>query len=296
MPVDTIYDQYRIQFGDTLHVLAQQQKSRLRPYVMERMMQGEAMSYDGLGTVEARELTGRLNKTQFADIEHLRRKIPRRQFEVTLPIDQFDVEGRMSNPQQDYAQAVMMAMDRMYDRVCIEAMFADVQTGKDFSTTITATSDGVLTVNATGGLTLAKLLEIQQNFVDNEIGNDIPIDIVYGITGDEQTTLLQISQLTSGDFTRQYALERGALTYAVGIGLVKFGAGVSNPMLAVSGGVRTSFALSTGGLCVGLSRDFGIKVSDRNDYINVTQVQVTGVIGAVRTEGKRIQKVTTTDI
>lgn len=296
MPGESVYNNYITQFSSMIHVKAQQMKSRLRPYTMERVIKGESAAYDGIGPVEARELVGRLNKTQFADIEHTRRQIPRRQFEVTLAIDKFDVEAKLTDPQGDYANAVLMAMERMYDRVCIESMFADVKTGKDFSGTVTFAADGGVTVDATAGYTLAKLLAILQTFADNEIGNDMPVDLVSGISGDEQTTLLQIAQLTSGDYSRQYSLEKGRIVNACGLNYILFGASVANPMLPVSGGVRTSFALATGGLCVGIGRDFGITIKDRADYVNVKQVQITGVMGACRTEGARIVKVTTTDL
>lgn len=296
MAMETVDAHLITQFNDMMHVKAQQMKSRLRPYVIIKKMTGNDFAYDGLGPVEARELTGRFNLTQFDDIEHFRRKLSRRRFSVTLPIDDMDVEGRLTDPQGDYAQQTVNAMERVFDRVCYDAMFADVQTGKDFSTTVTATADGVLTVDATGGFTYPKLLEIRRNFFDAEVGNDIPVEVAIGISGDENSTLLQINQLTSGDFTRQVAVDKGQIVTACGMNLVMFGASVVNPLLAVAGGVRTSFALSYGGLCVGLSRDWKITIKDRADYTDVKQVQITGVLGAVRTEGRRIQKLTTTDL
>lgn len=295
MAMETVDNHLITQFSDMMHVRAQQLRSRLRPYVTIKKMTGDVFAYDGLGQVEARELTARFNQTQFDDLEHFRRKLSKRRFSVTLPIDRYDVEGMLTDPQGEYANACVAAMERVFDKVCIDAMFADVQTGRDFGTTVTFANDGGLTVNATAGLTLAKLLEIRKNFVDNEVGNDIPVDIAYGISGDEYSTLLQISQLTSGDFTRQFALEKGEIIKAVGMNLITYGASVNSPMLPVSGGVRTSFALATGGLCVGMAREWEITIKDRPDYVDTKQVQITGVLGAVRTEGKRLQKVTTTD-
>lgn len=295
MPMETSQDHFTIQFRNMMHVRQQQRKARLRPYCKELPMTGESMAYDGLGTVEARELNARFTRTQFDDIEHFRRKLGKRRFAVTLPIDASDLESKLTDPQGEYASAALMAMERVYDRVVYDAMFADVQTGQDFSTTVTAANDGVLTVNATGGLTLPKLLEGRQNFIDNEVGNDIPVSKCMGISGDEHTTLQQIQQLTSGDYSRQFSLENGEMVRAVGMDLVVFGASVVNPVLAVSGGVRTSFIMAKDAICVGMVRDWKVKVAERDDYVDTTQVQITGVLGAVRTEGKLIQKLTTTD-
>lgn len=286
-----------IQFSELIHNRAQQVKARLRPFVEIRQMDGKAMAYDGMGTVEATEIMGRYAPVEFADIEHFRRKITRRRFGVTLPIDDYDIEERLLDPESKYAEATVKAMERKFDRVVVEAMFKDVATGEDFENTVTATDDGVLTVDATGGLTYEKLLEIGENFIDNEVGNDNDVNVVMGITGSEHTDLMSELELTSGDYSKEYVVDKGKMQMATGIGLVKFAGnavGGANPILSVSGGVRTSFAMAEGAICVGLSRAWKIKIQDRNDLYDTKQVQITGVLGAVRTEGKLIQKVTTT--
>lgn len=295
MAMETVDQHLITQFSDMMHVKAQQIRSRFRPHVIIKKMTGDRFAYDGLGDVEARELTGRFSQTQFDDIEHWRRKIAKRRFSVTLPVDKNDLEGRLKDPQGEYATAVTRAMERVFDRVCYDALFADVQTGRDFENTVTFANDGGLTVNATGGLTYPKLLEINQNFMDNEVGNDSPVDIIFGVSGDEHTTMMQISQLTSGDFSRQYVVDKGQITNVLGMQLIKFGASARKPVLTVSGGTRSCFAMATGGLCVGMAREWEITIKDRPDYVDTKQIQITGVLGAVRTEGKLVQKVTTTD-
>lgn len=294
---DSVSQHAIIQFSELIHNRAQQVKARLRPYVEIRQMDGKAMAYDGMGTVEANEIMGRYAPVEFSDIEHFRRKITRRRFGVTLPIDEYDIEERLTDPESKYAEAVVKAMERKFDRVVIEAMFKDVQTGEDFENTITAVNDGVLTVDATGGLTYEKLLEIGQNFIDNEVGNDNDVNFAMGITGSEHTDLMSELELTSGDYSKEYVVDKGKMQMATGIGLIKFAGkavGGANPILPVVTGTRTSFCMSEGAICVGLSRAWKIKIQDRNDLYDTKQVQITGVLGAVRTEGKLIQKVTTT--
>lgn len=295
MAMETIDAHLVTQFSDMMHIKAQQIKARMRPYVEIKKMDGDNYAYDGLGDVEARELTGRFNQTVFDDIEHFRRKITRRRFVVTLPMDKHDIEGKLTDPQSQYATASLRAMERVFDRVVYDAMFADVQTGREFDTTVTFANDGGLTVNATGGLTYPKLLEIGQNFIDNEVGNDSPVDIVFGVSGDEHTAMMQLTQLTSGDYSREYVVDKGQIVQAVGMKVVKFGASARKPVLSVSGGTRSCFAMATGGVCVGLSRNWEITVKDRPDYVDTKQIQIVGTLGSVRTEGKLVQKVTTTD-
>lgn len=296
MPQETIDALLITQFSDMMHVKAQQLRARLRPYVKIKKMVGDVFAYDGLGTVEARELSSRFSATQFDEIEHFRRKITKRRFSVTLPVDKNDLEGMLTDPQGQYAEEAVHAMERIFDKVCYDAMFADVYTGRDFGTTVSFANDGGLTVTATGGLTLAKILEIKKNFMDNEVGNDVPVNIVLGISGDEHTTLIQIDQFINTRYTSEMALQDGIITKVCGMDLVAFGDSSTRPLLSVSGGVRNCFALATGGLCVGMAREWEISIKDRPDYVDTKQIQITGVLGAVRTDGDLIQKLTTTDL
>ena len=297
MAMETIPAHAITQFSDMMHVRAQQAKSRLRPWVEIVKLEGESFAYDGLGTVEAREVTTRYAQVVFDDIEHNRRKLIGREFTVTLPISESDMEVRLTDPKGKYAEACVKAMERVFDRVVYDAMFADVATGQSFGTTVTFANDGGSTVNATGGLTLAKLLEAQAGFIDDDVttGEEDAMDLAMGITGDEHSTLLQIATLTSRDYSSQFQLEKGRLLYAVGINMLRFGANATNPILSVASTVRTSFVTSRGAMCVGLQRPWKMKLQERTDLENTHQVKISGRLGAVRTEGKLIKKFTVTD-
>lgn len=292
--VATIDQALITEFSDMVHQEAQQMNSRFKPYVTIKQMSGDVWAYDGLGRVEAREIVGRNVPATFDDINHNRRKVSRRRFVVNLPIDASDVRGALLDPQSEYAKAAAAAMMRKFDAVVYDASFADVKTGRDFETTVTATNDGVLTVNATAGFTYEKLLELKQNFFDNDVGIDNNEGLFLSITGKEHTALMGEIELVSGDYNRDYVVEKGVITKALGIDLVQFAANAPQPIIGVSGGTRTLLAGSTRGICVGMSKEMAIKIQERNDYIETTQVQVVMELGAVRTEGVLVQKVTTT--
>ena len=282
-----------IQFSDMVHQEAQQLQARFRPWTKIKQMTGDVFAYDGLGTVEATEVIGRHQSSTPSDIEHRRRKISRRRFVVTLWIDGSDVRGMLLNPEGEYAQACARAMERCYDRIMAEAAFASVYTGRDFGTTVTASTDGVLTVTGTGGLTYEDLLDVKSNFTGGEVGTDVKEAFCLAITEDEEKAMMKENQLTSGDFSRQYPIDNGEITKALGMSLLKFGSLVSRPVLNVSGGVRDCIALAKGAICAGMSKEFAISIKDRPDLIETTQVQVIYEFGAVRTEGKLVQKLNT---
>jgi hypothetical protein len=282
------------QFSDRVHVAAQQIKARLRPHVEIIPMTGDDFAYDGLGTVEATQIIGRQQKTQFAEINHLRRKISRQRFAITLPIDESDVRGMLQNPQGEYAKACVRAMERVFDRIVVSALFASVNTGRDMTTVVTAATDGVAVVGATGGLTYAQLLAINKNFIDQDVGNDAPENIVMGIAGNEYVTLMQETELVDSLYSQHYAIDKGRMMSAAGINIVQFAGGVPKPILNVTASVRKCFAMSTRGICVGMSKEFAVKVEPRPDYVELYQVQIVFELGAVRTEGVLVQEVDTT--
>lgn len=292
--VQTIDQALITEFSEMVHHESQQKTSRLKPYSIMKQMSGDIFAYDGLGSVQAREVQGRNVPATFDDITHNRRKISRRRFVVNLPVDSSDVRGALLDPDSEYAQAIAAAMMRQYDRVIIDAAFADIATGRDFETTVTATNDGVDTIDATSGLTYEKLLEIKQQFIDDEVGIDEGEKFFLTITGDQHTDLMGEVELTSGDYTRQFAVEGGQITNALGLNLVPFGAGVTNPLFPVVSGERNLIAASSRGFCVGVSKEMSLKITERDDYIETYQVQAVMEIGAVRTEGELVKKVRVT--
>ncbi len=292
--VDSIDKALVIEFSDMVHKVSQQMTSRLKPYLEVKQMSGDVFAYDGLGRVEAREVSGRNVAASFDDIQHNRRKITRRRFVINLPIDESDVRGSLMNPQSNYAQAIAAGAMRQYDRVAYQAAFADVLTGRDFETTVSASTDGVLTVDATAGLTYEKILEINQNFMNNDVGEDQQEKLFMTVTGAEHTQLMQEEELISSDFNRAFVVEKGRIRNACGIDLIPFAASVPSPIIPVASAQRQLLAASSRGICLGISKEMSIKIQERTDLIETNQVQVVFEIGAVRTEGALVQKVTVT--
>lgn len=285
-----------IQFSDQVHTKAQQMKSRLRSRVELKMVKGEDYAYEDIGSLEAIEITSRHQKTQGQDISHGRRRIRMREFRCTIYLDKKDQLETLIDPQRNYSLAVARSLYRKFDSVAASAAFATVASGKDFSTSLTFAADSGVTVDATSGLTYEKLLETEENFIDSDVGTDELEDYYLTVTGEENTDLKGETELMSGDFTRQFALDskNGRLQVANGFELVHFAANAALPILSVSGSTRDLIAASKRAICVGISEELTVEIDKRPDLNNCTQVQSSMFMGAVRTEGKLIQKVQTT--
>lgn len=283
-----------IQFSDQVHTKAQQMKSRLRERVELKMVKGEDYAYEDIGSLEAIEITSRHQKTQGQDISHGRRRIRMREFRATIYLDKKDQLETLIDPQKNYALAVARSLYRKFDAVAASAAFADVATGKDFSTNLTFAQDGGLTVDATSGLVWEKLLEIEENFIDGDVGTDEVEDFYITVTGEENTDLKGETELTSGDFNRDFDSRDGKLARVNGMEVVRFAANAALPILTVNTSTRDCIAASKRGICVGISEELTVEIDKRPDLNGAIQVQSSMFLGAVRTEGKLVQKVQTT--
>lgn len=282
------------EFNAAMDVQEQQMTSRLLPYAIRRPIgSGEDFAYDGLTEVQAYHANGRNPDIQPVEAAFTRRKMSRDRVVVTLLVDNKDVRGMLTDPQSDLAKLCIAAVERETDRIIYDAMFATVYTGRSFATSVSYTTDGVTSVDATSGLTYEKLLEIRANFIDAEVGNQGQIPIAMGITGDEHTDLMSEVELTSGDYTSQYVISKGIITNAMGIDLIAFGAGsnVTDPILETVSAERISFALSARGVALGVSLERKVEVKDYPTKIETSIINVIKELGAVRTAGVRLQRI-----
>jgi hypothetical protein len=210
---------------------------------------------------------------------------------VTLLVDERDVRGMLTNPSGELATMCIAAVERETDRIIYDALFATVSTGRNFASSLTFANDGGITVDATAALTYEKMLEVRAGFLDNEVGNQGDIAIAVGISGDEHTDLMSEIELTSGDYTSQYVIEKGIIRSALGMGLVAFGANATDPILETVGGERISFALAQKGVVLGISQDRKVEVKDYPGKVETKIINVIKELGAVRTQGVRVQKI-----
>ena len=138
------------------------------------------------------------------------------------------------------------------------------------------------------------MVQIKRYFVNNEVGNDMPETFLMICTGDEEGALMQETALINSLYTRQSVVDKGELEKAVGFDLVKYGASVTQPLVAQASGTRNCIACSTRGIVYGMSLDLQLKIQERPDLVETTQVQAIIQLGAVRTEGVLVQQVNTT--
>lgn len=285
------------QFSDAVHVNAQQMQMRMQDSVVRKMVKGEDYAYETLSDLEAIEITSRHQNTVGQDITHGRRRIRMREFRATIYLDEKDELEVLIDPQREYAQAVARALYRKHDAIAIEAAFADVYTGKQFATTVSFATDGGQTINATAGATYDTLLDGSSNFINSDVGTDLAEKFFIAITGDEDKSFKLETELMSGDFQRSTASATdgdGKLQRINGFNVKHFAADAPVPILDVNAGTRDCVLGTSRGICLGVSGELRIRISERPDKNHMKQVQACMFMGATRTEGKLVQKYQTT--
>ena len=287
------------QFSDMVYAQAQQMDTRLSPIVDTVQVSGKDYAVERLDTVEAIEITTRHADTVAQEIAHSRRQLAMREFRTTILLDEFDDVSTLIDPQSNYARHIAAAMNRQKDRIIAAAAFANVKTGRNFGTNVTFANDDGLTilasVGSTTGLNYDKLLNIHENFINNNVGVEMAEDMYILAAGQQNTNLMNETELTSGDFSREYAVEKGKVANAAGLDVIVFSGTDSQPILSKSGNDRNCIALAKGGIKFGVSKEMSIKINERPDKNNLIQLQASMFIGAVRCDGRRVQKVICTE-
>jgi hypothetical protein len=164
---------------------------------------------------------------------------------------------------------------------------------------LTAAQDGVLTVDATGGVNYETVLSLDANFQGNELETDSDgqsmIQKWLFISEQEHAQFMKEGTLISKDFVSQSVVEKGMLREIMGYKVVIFGSKMPTPMLNVTNGQRTCFAVTSGALRVRIQRAWEVDVVSLLEGVwDTAQIRTVGIMGACRMEGIRIQQILTT--
>ena len=285
------------QFDSMMQVEAAQRVSRLRSKVIVKSVTGKDFSHNLFNGGNDTEIVTRYAPRVPSNSEHSVRWGRTRKFEWMEMFADYDSLAALINPEAGYAKAAVEAMFRREDRLIIEALGATVTTGENKDGTVTFANDGGTTIAAGGtGYTFAKVKTVKKNFINNEVGNDNLTKFTTLVTGNQIDNFYDEDELVGRDFNSQLYIEAGEISKVMGMDVVKFGAPTSNPMLPVASNIRDCWAFAEGAIVLGITKDITLEIVQRTD-LQASPWQVTARIymGALRTEGKLVQKVQCTE-
>lgn len=299
------YDQANLQvFQASFHQLAQQERSLLEGSGVVSYMpsKGKTSHLPRIGRVELIEVPGRNPDKQYADYAVDNRQLTKRRFTVTVQIDaKYDINELIKDPTSDILKQLVNAKNRQIDRVICAAAVGAVNVGAPDAapTSTSASTDGVVTVDASAGMTYEKVQEITQNFINNDVGYDRFRGAVLCVSGKENTNLMAEVEFISSDYISGRPVEKGVQTsvgtYQVLLfaGSVNGGVTVTNPILGEGATLRACVVMCPKSVSVAMDVNI-LDVSKSATKVNSFDITIDLWLNAMRNEGVLVQLVNTT--
>ena len=244
-----------LQLDDNFHELAQQTKSRLvnSGVIKHVASDGKTHEMARIGRIELTEVSTRNPDKSYGDYSVDNRKFTKRRFTKTVQIDaKQDINELIKDPTSDILNQLHNAKERVIDRIAVAAAVGDVLVGAPDAapTSVDAATDGVLTVDATAGLTYQKVQEVTENFINNDLDFSDFQGSTFAISGAENTALMNELEFISSDYISSRPVAEGKMSEAGTYRIVMFagsktgGITVPNPILPESAGVRSNVVLT----------------------------------------------------
>jgi len=277
----TIQNVYIQTFERNVRHLAQQMDARLRMCVTEKGTNGERHNWERLGPGQASEKTSARVATPTSDLPWSRRVSLAKTYHIGETTEQEDLVQMLVDPNSNITKNLAMAMKRQWDDVIIEAATADALTGDGTSIALPAAQ----TVgDGTGVMSLDIILQVQEKFYQNDIEHDVPKCFVIGPT--QQRKLMQLLEVTSGDFQEKKALASGMLPNFMGFTWI-----VSTRLLAPAVGEIDCLAFSQQAIGLQVNRDITARVQEDPSLSFAWRLYCYMTIGAVRVEDEHMVRV-----
>lgn len=291
-------------FEKSFHVAAQQKQTLLSGSGVVKYLtpDGKTNNYASMEAFELTEVSGQNPNKSYGDYTTSNRQMTKRRFTKTIYIDdKDDVNELIADPTSYLVQGLVYAKNRVIDRIIAAAASGAVLIGAPNATptSTSAASDGVKTVDATSGLDYTDIQTITQNFINNNLTIDEIRGSILAISGQENTALMGQEKFINNDYLNGSSVNAGIINNA-GIyktalfaGSVTGGTTVSNPVLGESGTTRTCLVLAPQSILVSMKLN-DLRIEKSYTKVGSNEVTIDLWINAMRSEGKRVQLLTTT--
>ena len=154
--------------------------------------------------------------------------------------------------------------------------------------TATAFTAGQTVGNGLVEISLDLILQVQQKFYENDIDPDEKKCMV--ISPIQQRKLMQLMEVTSGDFQNSKALSTGMLPNWMGFDWV-----VSTRLLAPAGSQLDCIAFTSRGIGLQVNKDISAKVAEDPSLSFAWRIYCMMVMGAVRVEDEHVVRLHVAD-
>lgn len=260
---------YQIRYRDDVISLSQQRTSRLRRTVREDPdeLQGKAGYFDRMGAVEAEEVTGTLQDITLSDVPLSRRRIILRDFDWYGALDRGDKRRLAAGKAlpQKYVRNAVMAMNRKYDDLIIEAGRGNAYgvDKDDAATAVPLPSSQIVLVSVGGagsGLNKAKILAAKEVIDGSDVDEE---EERFAVVSNKQITdLLNITEVTSSDYVNIKALVEGKVQTWLGFTWIRSQRLKTDPAVTTD---RECMFYTKGAMGLAIGEDIMTDISPRTD-------------------------------
>lgn len=211
----TITTAFRQQFHDSFIHALQSKESFFQGTVVDRgMIDGSSFTANNIGTVEAREVTGRYQDKSAQEIAHETRIAYMADYDIgPLPVDAFDLPKLAADPTSKYVQLLLAAANRRKDKTIYRALLdgALSRTAEGGSVSSVALPSAQQIAAGGTGLTKAKVVQAKSLFRKNKADPryEPGTKLYLAYNSDAVRQILSDTTLTSADFLAVRMLENG---------------------------------------------------------------------------------------
>lgn len=294
----------KMTFEQTFWKLAQQTQSKLANSKAIKYLpsNGKTHNLSRMGGLELTEVSGRNPDKVYSDYGLDNRMLTKRRFTVTVQIDKKDdINELLKDPTSDIMTELLAAKNRVTDRVIAAAASGDVLCGRPdrAPTVLTAANDGVVTIDATGGLNYNTVTQITQKFINNNLEMSLIEGAQFLITGKENTELMNEDKFINNDYISAKPVESGSPLKTSIYQTVLFagseagGITVPTPILQETATERTCLVLAPQSVALAMELG-GFDIDKAPNKVNSLDLTIDLWINAMRTEGARVIAVKTT--
>ena len=278
---NTIANVYIETFEQNLRHVAQQENTKLLPWVQVRGEESENHNWEKLSSSDASVKSSRLQATPVADTPWGRRVAVSQTWDNGESVEQEDPVQMMVDPNSNLVMSLGYSMRRAQDDVIIAAATADALEGDGTTTAFTA---GQTVGDYSGAITFDAITEIQEIFMNNDIDPSIPKVAVVGPT--QVRKLMQLTENTSADYVRAQQLQQ----YGIAPGWLGFDWISSTRLLhpTAPGTDIDCLFFTKRAIGMNIPKNITAKVAEDPSISFAWRLYCFSVMGAVRVEDEQI--------
>jgi hypothetical protein len=268
-------------FEANVRHLAQQENTRLRPYITERAG-AEKHNWERLGSSIATQKVARLVATPEADTLWSRRVSVAQTWHNADSTEQEDPSQMLVDPNSNLTMSLAYSMRRAVDDIIITAATAAALNGDGSTTAFTV---GQTVGDGTAPISFDLVTAVQELYMQNEIDPSFPKVMVVGPT--QVRKLMQLTEQTSADYVQREALQRLSNT-----GIVPNWMGftwvVSNRLSAPGSGELNCLSFTPRGIGLHVAKDISARIAEDPSNSFAWRIYCFPTMDTVRVEDEHV--------